>query len=55
MPYGISKSVGGDSLANVAKVHRVKSALMKRGYPEVSAIKIAKSQLTKKRQGRRKS
>lgn len=49
MPYGISKSQGGDSARNVAKMERQVTAIMGSGHSKVSAIKIAKAQWAKRR------
>lgn len=55
MPYGIAKEAGGDSLENVAKVEAMVKAIMREdpNMDKVTAIKIAKSQLSK-RKGRRR-
>jgi hypothetical protein len=45
MPYGISKSHGGDSPANDAKMERCVRDVMKGGKSKESAIRICKSSL----------
>lgn len=55
MPYGIAKSLGGDSQANDAQMESVVAVLMKQGHDKVSAIKIAKSQMRKAAIKRRSS
>ena len=47
MPYGIAKSQGGDSPANVSKVESMVKAIQRSGKGKVSAIKIAKAQFAK--------
>src|SRR5438094_187422 len=43
MPYGISKSQGGDSPENDAHMERMVQDIMADGHDKVSAIRIAKS------------
>jgi len=45
MPYGIPKSYGGDTAANVTKMERCVNDLMKKGYNKTSAIRICKAKL----------
>jgi hypothetical protein len=49
MPYGIAKSLGGDSPENDANVEGQVAALQRRGYDKISAIKIAKANMNKKK------
>jgi hypothetical protein len=49
MPYGLKKSLGGDSKRNDAKIKKQVNAIMKTGVSKVSAIKIAKAQMAKRR------
>lgn len=48
MPYGISKSMGGDSPSNDAHAEKVVDALVSRGYDKITAIKIMKAQMKKR-------
>ena len=48
MPYGMPKSMGGDSPKNDAKMEKMVSAIEATGQDKVSAIKIAKASLEKK-------
>lgn len=48
MPYGVSKSLGGDSPQNDAHMERMVTALQRQGHDKVSAIKIAKASMHKK-------
>lgn len=56
MPYGLKKSLGGDSKRNDAKIKKQVNAIMASSHvSKVSAIKIAKAQMSKragKRRGR---
>ena len=45
MPYGVAKSIGGDTAANDAKMERCVSSLVAKGYGKVSAIKICKASM----------
>lgn len=49
MPYGIAKSKGGDSPKNDAAMEKKVNAMQGKGIGKVSAIKIAKSQMGKKK------
>lgn len=47
MPYGVSKSEGGDSAGNTAWMERCVASVQKSGRDKVSAIRICKAQLSK--------
>lgn len=47
MPYGLPKSIGGDSKKNDAKMEKMVSAIQASGKDKVSAIKIAKASMEK--------
>lgn len=51
MPYGVSKTLGGDSRANDARVERQVGALQRKGYGKVPAIKIAKAGMRRRAHG----
>jgi len=50
MPYGVDKSLGGDSKENVAWMERCVDSVMKTGKPKSNAVAICKSQLRKKKE-----
>lgn len=49
MPYGIAKKYGGDTKRADKKMEKQVKAIMKTGVSKVSAIKIAKAQMSKRR------
>lgn len=49
MPYGIAKRFGGDSPENDSAMERQVAAIQRGGMDKVSAIKIAKAQMAKRR------
>lgn len=49
MPYGISKSEGGDNADNDAFVERLVDHLVSKGHDKISAIKIAKAANSKRK------
>ncbi len=49
MPYGIAKEFGGDTPENDARMERQVAAIQRSGQGKVSAIKIAKAQMHKKK------
>lgn len=48
MPYGLAKSVGGDTPELNAKVEACVNRLTAKGYSKVSAIKICKVSIQRK-------
>lgn len=48
MPYGLAKSVGGDTAALDSKMEDCVSRLQAKGYSKVSAIKICKVSIQRK-------
>jgi hypothetical protein len=54
VPYGVKKSLGGDTAAADAWIHKCKVSVMKGGTSELSAILICKSQYQKMQSKRRK-
>lgn len=52
MPYGISKTQGGDSPENDARMEAQVAAIQRSGQDKVSAIKIAKAQWARRRSPR---
>lgn len=54
MPYGVSKDVGGDSVANVAKIESCVNQLTAKGVEKSRAIAICKSSRQKAVRRRRR-
>lgn len=52
MPYGMSKSIGGDTAPVDAKMERCVRDLMAKHYTKESAIKICKVSITKSQKGK---
>jgi hypothetical protein len=49
MPYGVAKKLGGDSAKNDAYMERCVAAVQKQGHSKVSAIRICKAGMRRKR------